>query len=173
MIVFDLFKLLIESSIAITGFAGIVIAFRYNEDSKIRRGSVAALTSILKLSLLTAFCAFIPLILNTFGLKGTLLWTICSIIGAAVGFALMYSIDRKIRPSINKRDLWLKYGLMQGSSLFIIVCLILNSINIFFHREPGPYFLSGVFMLALSCYMFFGLLLNPLWKQVFKNESNK
>ena len=173
MIVLDLLKLLIESSIAITGFAGIVIAFRYKEDSKIQRRSVASLTSILKLSLLTAFFAFIPLILITFGLKDELLWTICSIIGAAVGFALMYSIDRKIRPAINKSDLWIKYVLIQGISLFLIVCLILNSTNIIFHREPGPYLLSGFFMLTLSGYMFFGLLLNPLWKQVLKNESNK
>lgn len=173
MNVLDFFMLLVESSISITGFAGIIIAFRYKEGSEIRRGSVAALTSILQLSLLAGFCSFVPLLLNTFGLKDTLLWGTCSIIGAIVGLTLMFTIDRKIRPAINKSGLWLKYVLIQGISLFVVVCLILNSTNIFFHREPGPYLLSGIFMLGLAGYMFFGLLLNPLWKQVRNSESNK
>jgi hypothetical protein len=170
MDILEMFALLVEVSIALAGFAGIIATFQYGGEIMVRRGPVAALTVIVQLSLLTALLASLPLLFHTFGLRDEDLWGTCSAIGVPLGFGIMYSIDSKMRPALSKRRFWLIYGTVQTISLLLVIGLFLNTVNIIFHREPGPYMLAGVFLPCFAGYMFFRLLLNPLWKRVRDGE---
>jgi hypothetical protein len=62
------------------------------------------------------------------------------------------------------------FALLFLVAISIIIMLLLNGFNIFFHREYGPYFISQLFPLFMACYMFSRLLLKPIWRMIRENE---
>jgi len=62
------------------------------------------------------------------------------------------------------------FRLMAIANVGVAILLIFNVLNIGFHREYGPYFVSLIFPLIVAGYMFMRMLLRPLWRSVRKNE---
>lgn len=173
MNVLEMFALLAELNVAIAGFAGIVSAFRFRDESNVKRGPVAALTVIVQLSLVVALFSGLPLLLSAFGLSGNSLWLTCSIVAVPVGSGLIYTNRRNFRRSLQDRKARLIHIFVQSISFIAVLANVLNTLNIFFHYEPGPYLLAGIVMSGIAGWMFIRLLLNPLWKLVRENEARE
>jgi predicted permease len=105
MEIFDILDILIvgvEASIALAGFAGVIATYQINDVTRVRRGTVAALTVTVQCSLLAALGCAITLLLYTFGVKGVTLWVISSVIGAIFMATGAYGIARSTRGAITK-----------------------------------------------------------------------
>jgi hypothetical protein len=166
----DLLLVGIEVSVAFAGFAGIIATFQFGDRTGIKRGDVVGLTMIVQNSLAIALACTLPLVLNTFALESETVWTVASAYGAVSSLLTMYSIDKSMRGAVRKTSLKLLFGLMQGVSALLVICLILNACDIIFHREPGPYLVALTANLGIVGYMFARLLLRPLWHEVRSQE---
>ena len=171
MNVSDLLLVGTEVSVAFAGFAGIIATFQFRDETKIDRGRVVGLTMIVQFSLLAALYSVIPLLLSNFGVEGEDLWSICSIATAIAFAGSMYSINKNMRGITRRKSLRLLFGSFQGMAALLFICLILNAVDVVFHREPGPFLTAIVWTLALVGYMFGRLLLQPLWKVVREREG--
>jgi len=47
----------------------------------------------------------------------------------------------------------------------------MNSFNLVFKREFGPFYISLVYALGSVCFMFSRLLLRPIWRSIRKQEA--
>jgi uncharacterized membrane protein len=63
--------------------------------------------------------------------------------------------------------------MQQGLGALVALALILNAMNIVFHRQPGPFVAGIIYALGVANYMFSRLLLLPLWRIVKEQESEK
>ena len=61
--------------------------------------------------------------------------------------------------------------MLQGVFVLIVISLILNMLDLVFHREPGPYLTGIIIGLGLVGVMFTRLLIGPLWKVVREQEA--
>ncbi len=171
MEVFDILLVCIEVSIALAGFAGVIATYQINDVTRIRRGAVVGLTTIVQYSLLAALACFIPLLLHTFGVQGETLWVICSGIAAIFVASMAYSSASSMKGAITKTSSWLLYLLLQGLGALVVLANILNAFDLAFHREPGPVVVAIVYALSVAGIMFSRLLLLPLWRIVREQED--
>ena len=171
MEVFDLLLVCIEVSIALAGFAGVIATYQMNDVTKIRRGAVTGLTTIVQCSLLVALVCAISLVLHTFGVKGETLWVMSSVIGAIVTAVMAYGFARSMRGAIAKKSSWLLYLFLPGLCALVTLAMILNAADLVFHREPGPFVAGVVFALSVAGIMFSRLLLLPLWRILREQED--
>lgn len=166
----DLLLVGTEVSVALAGFAGIVATFQFRDGRSIKRGDVVGLTMIVQLSLGCALLTVIPILLSIIGTDDETLWVICSVVGAAWGLYHMYIVDRGMRGAVKRTPLRILFGIFQGVFGLVVISLILNTVDIFFHKEPGPYLIGIVLCLSLVGYMFTRLLVHPLWQAIQKQE---
>ena len=171
MEVFDILLVCIEVSIALAGFAGVIATYQINNVTRIRRGTVAALSVIVQFSLLAALACVIPLLLHTFGVQGETLWVICSGAGAILVAIMAYSSASSMKGAITKTSSRVLYQLLQGFGALFILANILNAFDLAFHREPGPIIAGIVYALIVAGIMFSRLLLLPLWRIVREQED--
>ncbi len=171
MEVFDILLVGIEASIALAGFSGVIATYQISDVTKVRRNAVAGLTVIVQYSLLAALACAIPLLLQTFGVKGETLWVISSVIGAIFMSSAAYGIARSIRGGIAKKSSRLLYLSLQTLSVLVALALVLNALDLVFHREPGPFVAGVVYALGVAGIMFSRLLLLPLWRIVREQED--
>ncbi len=167
----DLLLIGTEVSVALAGFAGIVATFQFRDGKKIKRGDVLGLTIIVQLSLGCALLTVIPIILSIIGIDDGTLWATCSVVGAIWGACHMYIVDRDMRGAVKKISLRILFGIFQGVFVLVIISLILNAVDIFFHKEPGPFLIGIILCLSMVGYMFTRLLVHPLWQAVRKQEA--
>jgi hypothetical protein len=171
MEVFDILLVGVEVSIALAGFAGVIATYQINDVTRVRRSVVGALTVIVQYSLLAALVCAIPLLLHTFGVKGGTLWVISSVIGAIFMACAAYGSARSMRGAIAKKSSWLLFVLLQGLGALVTLAMILNAVDLVFHREPGPVVAGIIYALSVAGYMFSRLLLLPLWRIVHEQEA--
>ena len=171
MDILETFGLLVEVNVAIAGFAGIISAFRFQERSRIRRGPVAALSVVIQMALTVALFASLPMILDALSLEEEYIWLICSFVAIPFGLALMYTNFQKLRGALRQGKGRGVHAVVQSLSALIILGNILNVVGIGFQREPAPYLLTGVLMSGIAGWMFYRLMLNPLWKSVREFEA--
>lgn len=167
----DLLLVGAEISVAFAGFAGIIATFQFSEAKRVKRGDVVGLTMIVQMSLNCALLSALPLLLSTFKLEATTIWTICSLYGGTYTVYSMQSIYRNMRGATRKRSLRLLFNSFQTVFASVAVVQFLNASNLIFHREPGPYIAGIVIGLGLVGYMFGRLLLRPLWIAVSEQEA--
>lgn len=167
----DLLLVGAEVCVAFAGFAGIIATFQFKDIRQIKRGDVVGLTMIVQISLGCALLTVIPILLSIIGIDDGTVWSTCSAFGASWGAYTMYIVDRDIRGAVRRTSLRILFGGLQGVAGLLIISLILNTVDIFFHREPGPYLVGLILCLSLVSYMFTRLLLRPLWRAVRKQES--
>ena len=161
-----------EIAVALAGFAGIVASFQYRAGASMPRGLVLGLDIMITNSLGVALFAILPLALSNFGIEETVLWSIFSGLFVPIFVVVIIKIKREFR-KIPVSD---KFSRLMFSSWFAAAYLIvsanfLNVLNVIFHREFGPYFISLIFTLCLSGFMFSRLVVRPLWITVHKNEA--
>ena len=164
----DLLLVGAEVSVAFAGFAGVIATFQFRDGRGVKRGDVVGLTMIVQISLGCALLTVIPILLSIIGIDDGTLWATCSAFGAIWGAYNMYFVDRGMRGAVTRTSLRKLFGIFQGVFGLLVISLILNAVNIFFHREPGPYLVGIILCLSLVGYMFTRLLLHPIWQAVRK-----
>ena len=156
----------VEASIALAGFAGLVVSLQINDITNIRRSNVTALTVVLLYSLLSGLACSLALLLIILGFEGKQLWQISSVIMATLYLSSMSSISFKMKSVVGSKRAWYLYLILQGFGCLFPIALIFNSLGIIFHMEPGPFFAGLTYALTVAGYMFYRLLLTPLWRIV-------
>ena len=97
MDVTDQLLTIIEVAVALAGFAGIVGSFQFKAGANLSRGDVLGLYLMIHLSLTTAICAALPIILYNFGISETTVWSICSSVGFLAFVIVIFNIKKKFR----------------------------------------------------------------------------
>ena len=161
----------VEAAIALAGFAGIIATFQFAGAKETRRAEAVGLTMILQFSLLAALMCSIPLLLNSFGIAQTVVWAISSLLTAFIYIGSIYNQIRSARRAIRTLSgvRFLLMLLLPG--LCITVINFMNTLNIFFHREPGPVIAGILWGLTVASLMFSRLLLRPVWRSVRTYEE--
>jgi hypothetical protein len=169
----DILILGVETSIALAGFAGIIATFQFSGEKETRRGDAVGLTMILQFSLLSALTSSIAILLYSFDVKETTLWTICSLFIAVIQTLVLYGIHKDMKGVDRKKSFARLVVVLNLPSSLLIVCHVLNASDVFFHREAGPTIASLVYTLSIAGFMFSRLLLIPIWRNVRKQEAAK
>ena len=161
-----------EIAVALAGFAGVVASFQNNPSASISRGSVLGLAIMINMSLAVAFFSLLPFALFNFGLEERAVWGISSGLYTVNYCVFAFDMLRKLRKlSVRRRSTRLFFGLLAVSSISAIVIIFLNTVGVIFHQEFGPYFITLVFPLIFSGYMFMRLVIRPLWQTVREAEA--
>ncbi len=167
----DLLLVGIEVSVAFAGFAGIIATFQLRDEAKINRGHVVGLSLIVHISLVLALASALPLLLSIFRVEDAALWAICSGLAAIWSSYTQYSVHRNMRGAVRSKFTRLFINILQGVFALIVISLILNMLDLAFHREPGPYIAAIIIGLGLVGIMFTRLLVRPLWRVVDEQEA--
>ena len=161
-----------EIAVALAGFAGVVVSFQYKAGAIMPRGLVLGLDIMIKNSLGVALFAILPLALSNFGIEETAVWSIFSGLLVPIFIVVILKTKRQFRKiPVSDKFSRLLFSSWFGAAYLVTTANILNVLNVFFHREFGPYFITLVFTLCLSGYMFSRLVVRPLWITVHKNEA--
>jgi uncharacterized membrane protein len=167
----DILILGVEASIALAGFAGIIATFQFGGEKETRRGDAVGLTMILQMSLLAAMLCSLAILLNSFSIKESTLWVICSVVVACMHIfytLVLLKRTRGVDKTKNFRELTL---ILFAPSLFLMLINLMNASDFLFHREAGPVVASIVYALSLAGFMFSRLLLRPIWRNVRTQEA--
>jgi len=163
---------ILELSIALAGFSGIVATFQFAQISAITRGNATGLSMILNFSLMAAFMAAIPLSLLSFGLTDSQVWTISSVL---LTFGYLYHIisTRKnhMQFKVRKKITRIIFASIYLMAISMMIMNLLNAFNIVFHKEFGPVLISMLVGLGIACIAFARMLIRPIWRIVLKKES--
>ncbi|WOJ93782.1 hypothetical protein R0135_01115 [Congregibacter variabilis] len=169
----DILILGVEAAIALAGFAGIISTFQIAGSKAASRADAVGLTMVLQFSLLAALMSALPFVLYTFGVKETTLWAVCSVLEAIIYIVSLYAIQRNLKGSVRTKSFKRLILAIQCQTLFIVLINVLNTADIFFHREAGPVIAAIAWSLCLAGYMFSRLLLRPIWRDVHRQEAAK
>ena len=168
----DQLLLIVEVAVALSGFAGIVGSFQNRPGVKLSRGDVLGLELIIKLSLITAVCAILPVAFSNFGFVETTIWSICSSIGVFAYVVTLFNIKTKLRKVvISNRVSRIIFEVFFVAAYLTALANLLNVLDVRFHREYGPYFVALVLPNCVSAYMFVRLVLRPLWRTIREQET--
>jgi len=163
---------ILELSIALAGFSGIVATFQFTKISANTRGNATGLSMILNFSLITAFNASIPLILLSFNLTDSFVWTISSVI-LAISYLYHIISTRKSHAQfkVRKKVTRFIFASIYLMAMAMMVINLLNAFDIVFHKEFGPILTGMLVGLGIACISFARMLIRPVWKIVRKKES--
>ena len=155
----DLLQLILNSSLVLAGFAGVVAAISQGGTHKLDPIRRLSLINLLATSFGALFVAFIALALLLTGMEESLVWRLLSGVGiiGAVIFDL-YSARTVMRThGTSRRDV---ITLTLVSLPLLLVCLTLLW-NIFTEGAFWPIFLLLTAYFAIGCFSFIQLLLAP------------
>jgi hypothetical protein len=169
----DILILGVEAAIALAGFAGIISTFQIAGSKETSRADAVGLTMILQFSLLAALMSALPIVLYTFGVKETILWSVCSVLEAIIYAGSAYTVHTNLSGSVRTKSFTRFILVIQFLSFFFVLINVMNATDIFFHREAGPVIAAIVWSLCLAGYMFSRLLLRPIWRNVHVQEAAK
>ena len=168
----DQLLLIVEVSVALAGFAGVVGSFQFRSGATLTRGDVLGLELMIHLSLTTAICAILPVVLFNFKVGESTIWLTCSSIGFFAFVSVIFNIKRKFRKLfVSRRLSRIAFELFFIAAYLIGIANLLNALNIIFHREYGPYFVALVLPNCVSAYMFIRLVLRPLWRTIHQQDA--
>ena len=167
----DILILAVEAALALAGFAGIIATFQFGVGKETRRGDAVGLTMILQLSLLAALHSSVTLLMYSFGLQESTLWTASSLVGVLLNAWGIYSYTIKVRPAIRTTSGKLLATMLQIPVICVTLILALNASDTYFHREPGPVIASILLALSVTGFLFARLLLRPIWRNVREQEA--
>jgi hypothetical protein len=169
----DILILGVEASVAFAGFAGIVATFQFGGAKETRRGDAIGLTMILQFSLLAALACSVAILLYSFDVKETTIWTICSVLA----FVMQVWGFRGTLQSMKGVDRTKTFArltvILQIPTLILMLMHVMNVSDIYFHREAGPVIASVIYGLCIAGFMFSRLLLIPIWRNVRRQEAAK
>ena len=153
---------LAEVGAAFAGFTAIAGVLASN--TKDRLGSQVSFWLMIEFSFLMILFALAPFIFFNFGLAGSTVWMICSLL-MAVFFPLHIAIAGKYVIAAIERGELSKYGPRILLPLFVIVFIIqvMNAFEVGFERTYAAYFLGLILFLILA-FVNFVILLLEIWK---------
>ena len=126
---------------------------------------------IVNIGLFMAFFSALPFLLVQFGLEEKSVWAISSTLIAVLSLLASPFIIRNMSLA---RETWptrIWFASFPIMGLILIVLNILNALGIIFDQQIGPFLAAVAFYLALVCYNFSRLLMQPLWKMVRQREA--
>jgi hypothetical protein len=169
----DILILGVEASVAFAGFAGIVATFQFSGEKETRRGDAVGLTMILQFSLLAALVCSVAILLYSFDVKEATLWTICSVLSLVVQTWGLRATLLSMRGIDGGKPFVRFTAILQFPTLILMLIHVMNASDVYFHREGGPIIASVVYTLCMSGFMFSRLLLIPIWRNVRRQEAAK
>jgi len=162
---------LTQVDVAFVGFAGIIAAFQFKDDFKLKKSDVIGLKVIIHTGLLGIFLSLLPLILSSFGLKDSEVWTSCSAIASINFLTVIFYRGKQIKQSKTRKRSSFPIFLFNFSIMILVAIInLLNTFDIVFHREFGPYFISLIVPLGLVGFMFSRLLFLPIMSTINNRE---
>lgn len=163
-----------EVSVALAGFAGVVAAYQYKDGTNVTRGDALGLAMLVNIGLLDAFFSVLPLAIFNVGVSEQVTWMISSGL-MCVNYSIFtyYVVSNMKRVKVRKMSSKLAYAFLYIAGAGILIINILNTLQINFHGEFGPFFLSLILPLILAGYMFARLILRPLWRNIHAQESSE
>lgn len=125
----------IEVSIGLTGFAGIVVAFQFQNGREIRRREILGLTLLVQNGLVSSLFATIPLVLESFEIPLSRVWQICSALSICNYFFMAVLWVRRLANSdITNKSQLLSYYSMFIPNIPIVILLFMNVFGIVFEH---------------------------------------
>ena len=167
-------ELLVVAQIAIVlaGFAGVVAAYEFKDLTSGTRGDALGLALIVHCGLLDALVAILPLAIYSLGVSEQTTWRIGSGIHSVnylVYFLYVFTHLRKIH--IRKPATMAFFVVLFALGLTTFIVNLLNTLNVGYHGEFGPFFVGCIFPLLIAGYMFARLVLRPLWRNIRAAEA--
>ncbi len=169
----DILILGVEASIALAGFAGVIATFQFGGDKETRRADAVGLTMILQFSLLAALASSTAILLYSFDVKESTMWGICSVLLVAIFAWAIHVTTLSLGKFVKGKSLKRLSVIFRSIGFSFMLILVMNALDIFFHREPGPVIGGIIWALVTASYMFSRLLLRPVWRNVRKQEAAK
>lgn len=169
----DQLLVVVQVSIALVGFAGVVATFEHTDTTKKKTtlGDAIGIAIMVEMGLVNSFFAALPLIIFSLGVAEQTTWRISS------GFmcinyviALSYITKSMRGLKIRRRAPKLMFGFLFILGTATLTIVVLNTLNIFFHGEFEPYYISLILPLYVSGYMFARLVLRPILRNVESRE---
>lgn len=157
---------------ALAGFAGIIATFQFAGLKNVKRVELVGLGIIIITALTETFASILPLVLLTYGIKESIVWGFCSGTLAILATMHLFDATKSIWGKVKKKSLIVYYGFLQAIIGLAIIFLVLNAMNVGFHREPGPYITAIFSGMILSGLLFARMLLTPLWRTLRQQESS-
>ncbi|MEZ5491132.1 MAG: hypothetical protein R3F50_12550 [Gammaproteobacteria bacterium] len=169
----DQLILLAEISIALAGFAGIVVTYQFRDTHKISRGNAVGLALIIHCGLVDGFFAVLPMAVFFLGVSEQSAFRFSSAMHC-VNYALYYAWTIRNMRGVPVRNQGAKvyFLALYALGVGVFVINVLNALNIHFHGEFGPYFLACLLPLMIAGYMFARLVLRPLWRALREAETD-
>ncbi len=162
-----------QVAVAFVGFAAIVATFRFKEGVSIKKNDAVDLQLIVNTGLVGAFFSVLPLALSSFELQDTSVWALCSGIMSVNYLAFIFYLSKKVKISkIRRKTSKLIVVSYFSIGLLVLVINLMNTFDIIFKREFGPFFISLIYPFSMVGYMFTRLLFLPIWRTIKSQESN-
>ena len=164
---------LTQVTVAFVGFAAIVATFQFKNGFTIKRGDTIGLELIINTGLVGSFFSVFPLILSSFGLDDSSVWTWSSGIMCVNYLGFIYYLYANIKISNYRRKkskiiLYIYFII----GFLVIILNLLNVFNVVFNKEFAPFFISLIYPLCLVGFMFSRLIFLPIWRTL-KNQELK
>ena len=142
-----------EVSIALAGFASLLVVLRRGPSHSLSEGEGADLFVVVGGGLLVLVFSLLPLPLHHLGLSNASVWGISSV-SFAVGLVLGYTAILRRRSHLLRSGIQPLFPQLSRASvhspLVVVALLLLSAADVLVPRGPGPYLLSLLLLLALS-----------------------
>jgi hypothetical protein len=152
---------LAEVSVALTGFAGIVVFLGRRAAGQWTPSDRTRFTLMIAFGLQALLFSLAPLLVWELTLEPTATWAASSAVGAVVGaFGLIAGGGRLIRTARahdEEANLALG-GVLMGGTALILLALVLNALGFGLSRTFAPYLVALLWNLAWACLFFLRLL---------------
>ena len=143
-------------AMAFAGFTSIVVVLRQGTGKPLSPLHVMFTSVYIELGLMASAFAMLAPVLALFGIREILIWQISSaiMIAALVLWLFFFPIRRKV--AAPKDRLPLRFYIMYGLGVAVVVALGLNTHGSMFNPGPGPLAVATVFVLATASVIFIG-----------------
>lgn len=169
----DILLVFVQVAIAIAGFSGIIATFQIRDGVVPKPTVVAGLNYIVNASFGAAYLSVLPIVLYSFGLQESTIWSVCSWHFAILPLLFIYLFNRDTKGIKRTKSHSVLHFSVQGICALVSLCNFLNAADILFHREPGPVLVGIVVGLATAANLFSRLLLAPMKKTIRKENLTK
>ena len=154
----EIFLGLAEVTIVFAGFSGISVVLGTRQTGAWSTLDAGRIATMVENSLAYALFALLPLALSGLGLRGPILWVLCSS-GLAIYIASSFirvtpRVYRYYREHPEERDspMWIAVAFGAAPAAIVVQCL--NVFAVGFERTSGPYLFGLIVGLALSARLF-------------------
>jgi hypothetical protein len=152
---FDTLAIMAEVSVALAGFASIVVLFKRQSSGRWHPDDANRFVGMVIHALLAVFFSLLPLVLATFAVQASTNWGVSS---ALLGFATL--LQTLVSSSVEaKQGHNLRVTSTALCGLAVVLFQVLNATGVVWSRVPGPYVAGVGVHLSESLYLFVHLVM--------------